>query len=44
MYSHEFSPTLIKNVLITNRKLWMFINFEIRINIFYKKIVYGKVV
>lgn len=44
MYNYNFSTISIKNVLITNCKLKMFINSVIRFNIFYQKIVYEKVV
>ena len=44
MYSYNFSAISIKNVLITKCKLWMFINFVIRFNIFCQEIVYEKVV
>ena len=44
MYSYNFSTISIKNVLITNYKLKMFINSVIQFNIFYQEIVYKKVV
>gem|GEM_PF-4062042 len=34
MYSYNFSPISIKNVLITNCKLKMFVNSVIRFNFF----------